>query len=208
MGTDRLFKIGSFEEELATSMGKQLLAHQHEKQLGFDRRATKAVDLINAASQLFDEAGFHSEAEMLTRFLERIAGNKLELKQAVKHPNALVDIEDAPGPSPNGLTWDERRFYDSLPEHKRQELRDLVGEIKPGINPNEDFIGKIKEMHKAKSQPEFFEMESILPGPSDTEAVPGGDAIEFGSLAPEFDRAEELSPLTLLELGKKKVHLF
>jgi hypothetical protein len=140
MGADRLFKIGSFEEELATSMGKQLRAHQHEKQLGFDRRAAKAVDLINAASQLFDEAGFHSEAEALTRFLEKMAGK----------------------------------------EHEHQ---------KPVM----------------EEQPEFFKMKSILPGPSNMETAPGADVIELETLAPEFEKEEELAPLRLLELGKKKV---
>jgi hypothetical protein len=132
MGADRLFKIGSFEEELAASMSKQLRAHQHEKQLGFDRRAAKAVDLINAAAQLFDEAGFYREAESLTSFLEKLA-------------------------------------------HKKEE-----------------------------EHPKFFEMESLLPGKSEAEEVPGSDVIEFESLAPELEKAEELEPLSKL-LDKKKV---
>jgi hypothetical protein len=134
MGADRLFKIGSFEEELAVSMGKQLLFHQHEKQLGFDRRAAKAVDLINAASQLFDEAGFHAEAEMLTRFLEKMAGK----------------------------------------EHEHKE-------------------------------PEFFQMKSLLAPESKMESAPGADVIELETLAPDFEKEEELAPFRLLELGKKKV---
>lgn len=72
-----MFKIGSFEEELAKGMEQKLVARQTENQFSFDRIA-KAVDFLNAASQIFDDTGFYAEAEVLTQLLEKIASNKLQ----------------------------------------------------------------------------------------------------------------------------------
>src|SRR5271163_4365909 len=71
MRNSKMFKMGSFEEELAKGMETKLVSRQTENQFSFDRIA-KAVDFINAASQIFDDTGFYTEAEVLTKMLERI----------------------------------------------------------------------------------------------------------------------------------------
>jgi hypothetical protein len=71
-----MFKQGSIADEICSSMEKELVSHQVEKQHGFSKVA-KAADLLNAAATLFAEAGMSEEAEEITDVLERLA-NRLE----------------------------------------------------------------------------------------------------------------------------------
>jgi hypothetical protein len=88
MGT-KMFKPGSFEEELARGMHERLIANQRENQFHYDQ-LTKAADFVNAAAEIFDETGFHQEAEVLTKLLEKMAQVKkpeiVEFKSLLKEP--------------------------------------------------------------------------------------------------------------------------
>ncbi len=67
-----MFKLASFEEEIYQSMEKQLAANQSEKNHGFSKLA-KATDCLNAAAEIFEQAGMHEEAAEVTEVLQRLA---------------------------------------------------------------------------------------------------------------------------------------
>ncbi len=100
MGT-KMFKLGSFEAELAESMEKTLVTSQLENKYSFDKVA-KAADYINAAAELLDDTGFASEAKVLTKVIERLADDK---------HNELTDEEIS-----NLLLGKPRPAYESFPE--------------------------------------------------------------------------------------------
>lgn len=67
-----MFKIDSFENEILKSMEKSLIANQSEESNGFSKLA-KAVDYLNNAASIFDQAGMHEEASDITKVLESLA---------------------------------------------------------------------------------------------------------------------------------------
>lgn len=66
-----MFKSGSIEKELMSSMEKELVDIQFESQHGFGKLA-KAVDHLNAAATIFDKAGMTSVASDITDVLESL----------------------------------------------------------------------------------------------------------------------------------------
>jgi hypothetical protein len=199
MRNSKMFKMGSFEEELAKGMETKLVSRQNENQFSFDRIA-KAVDFINAASQIFDDTGFYTEAEVLTKMLERIANNQLRPKTAMQWEN---------------LSKEEQEFYHSLPGHIKRKLKSGEGSTLRTDDPAldyADFIDNIKslyqqhKMNKPKEQevPEFLEFQSLGPRTPEV-SIPDDDIIEFESAMPELEKEHELAPLRLMEQNKKKV---
>lgn len=201
MGT-KMFKIGSFEEELAKGMEQKLVSRQTENQFSIDRLA-KAVDFLNAASQIFDDTGFYAEAEVLTQMLEKIAADGLKKKSnSVKHASGWDDLTDR-----------EKAFYESLPSHIKRELKGskTLRTDAPGLD-YADFIYNIKdtyrqhllnEQHK-KKVPEVIEFSSIFPPKMpDAASAPGADVIEFAPLS-----EDEIIPASgeyeLIDEDKKK----
>ena len=69
--SNRMYKTASFEEELYQSMEKQLVANQVEDTHGMKKLA-KAVDYLNAAASIFDQAGFVEEAEAIVDVLNTL----------------------------------------------------------------------------------------------------------------------------------------
>ena len=63
-----MFKLGSFEKELMTSMETKLAENQIENQYQFNKVA-KAIDYLNKAADIFDQSGLKIEAEELTNIL-------------------------------------------------------------------------------------------------------------------------------------------
>lgn len=74
MGT-KMFKLGSFEEELYSSMKKSLVSNQLENKYSLDK-LSKAADYISDAAELLDDTGFKVEADMLTAVLKRLANEQ------------------------------------------------------------------------------------------------------------------------------------
>lgn len=73
-----MFKINSFEDEIYSSMEKSLVKAQTEEQYGFDKLA-KAVNYLNAAAAIFEQAGMLTEADEVTEVLQSIAKEQLNL---------------------------------------------------------------------------------------------------------------------------------
>jgi hypothetical protein len=70
-----MFKLSNFEKELASSMQENLVSNQLDNKYSFDRIA-KAIDLLHSAAEIFDDTGFHVEAEVITLMLEKIASKQ------------------------------------------------------------------------------------------------------------------------------------
>lgn len=68
-----MFKTASFEDELYRSMEKTLTANQSEQKTGL-KRIAQATAYLNAAAELFSQAGLTEEAEEVAEVLEGLAG--------------------------------------------------------------------------------------------------------------------------------------
>lgn len=91
-----MFKIGSFEEEIASGMEKKLISNQLENKYSFEKVA-KAADFIHAAAELLDDTGFHIEAKDLTDILEKLAfkdKEKLDKLSAKKEIEVFENEKD------------------------------------------------------------------------------------------------------------------
>lgn len=73
-----MFKNNSFEDEIYSSMEKSLVKAQTEEQYGFDKLA-KAVNYLNSAAAIFEQAGMLTEADEVTEVLQSIAKEQLNL---------------------------------------------------------------------------------------------------------------------------------
>jgi hypothetical protein len=67
-----MFKTASFEDEIYRSMEKKLVATQVENKYGFKRLA-QAADYLNAAAEIFEQAGMSEQAEEVTEVLQGLA---------------------------------------------------------------------------------------------------------------------------------------
>lgn len=151
MGT-KLFKTESFEKELADAMEESLVFSQSKKESTSSDNIAKAVNFIHSAAEIFDDAGLHVEAEVLTRVLEKIA-NKLEEKE-----EQTLSL--------GALTHEEMKFYQSLPRHMKDDLEKHLKGKTYHIDPT-DFIKEVKMLYKIRKaqEPEILEFESLLGGP-------------------------------------------
>jgi hypothetical protein len=75
-----MFKLGSIENELMRSMKQQLIVNQAEIQTARFNKLAKALDYLNAAAAIFDQAGMQDEAADITKVLEDIIAEQTEGK--------------------------------------------------------------------------------------------------------------------------------
>lgn len=69
-----MFKTASFEEEIYHSMEKSLVENQVEQKHGFNRLA-QAADYLNAAAEIFEQAGMVEHAEEITEVLQGLVSD-------------------------------------------------------------------------------------------------------------------------------------
>ena len=67
-----MFKMASFEEELYRSMEKNLVSNQTENVYGFKKLA-QAIDDLNAAAHIFEQAGMSDQAAQITEVLQELS---------------------------------------------------------------------------------------------------------------------------------------
>ena len=67
-----MFKTGSCAAELSAAMAKNMVSNQIENKYGF-AKLSKAIDYLNSAAKLFENAGMNAEAEMVVNFLQSLA---------------------------------------------------------------------------------------------------------------------------------------
>jgi len=73
-----MFKMGSFEIELAQSMANHLKGNRLEKKAEADQmhrvvQGAKAVDCLNTAATILEHLGLTTEAEVIVDVLQKIA---------------------------------------------------------------------------------------------------------------------------------------
>lgn len=78
-----MFKQSNFEDEIYKSMEKQLVSKQVEDNYGFKRLA-QATDYLNAAAEIFEQAGMTDRANEITEVLLDLS-KKLSNKTANKN---------------------------------------------------------------------------------------------------------------------------
>lgn len=70
-----MFSKQSSEDEIATAMSTELKLNSSQKsRVSFDKLA-KAIDYLSTAAEMFDDVGLSSEAEEVTKLLEKIASD-------------------------------------------------------------------------------------------------------------------------------------
>lgn len=67
-----MFRTGSFEDEIYRSMETSLVKNQVENTYGIQKLA-KAVDFLNTAAEIFDQAGMSEESRQITEILRSLA---------------------------------------------------------------------------------------------------------------------------------------
>ncbi len=70
-----MFKTSSFEQEIIEGMEKSLIGNQIENKYSFDK-ISRAADYLNSAAEILDDTGMYTEAEIITKLLEKIASSK------------------------------------------------------------------------------------------------------------------------------------
>jgi hypothetical protein len=68
----KLFNVSNFEDELYRSMENTLIKNQAENTHGFNKLA-RAIELLNTAASIFDQAGMLQEAVDITSILNALA---------------------------------------------------------------------------------------------------------------------------------------
>lgn len=73
-----MFKLGSFDGELRSSMEKILVAQNVEKQFGFDK-LNKAIENLNSAAKILEGAGMTQLSDQIDKIISDITA---ELSQS------------------------------------------------------------------------------------------------------------------------------
>ncbi len=68
----KLFNMSNFEDEIYRSMETTLAKNQTENTYRFQKLA-KAVDFLNTAAEIFDQAGMLEESRQITEILRSLA---------------------------------------------------------------------------------------------------------------------------------------
>ena len=90
-----MFKLGSFENELMSSMAVNL-AKDAEEQYQINKVA-KAIDYLNAAADIFDKSGMYKEADEITRIMGSIAGDQLVSEADFDMSKLISSLKDLGG---------------------------------------------------------------------------------------------------------------
>ena len=140
MGT-KMFKLGSFEEELASSMEKGLVSNQLENKFSFDKIA-KVADYLSAAAELLDDTGHSAEADMVTKVLARLAG--------AEDNNNSYDLQD-----------NEEDEEVEVPDEIIIEPLDQELFVTPKSSPGSDPLDVDFKTNEITEKPEYLEFKSI-----------------------------------------------
>jgi hypothetical protein len=90
-----MFKKASFENELASSMEKELVGNQLDNKYSFNKLA-KVADYLNSAAELLDDTGYGAEADMVMKVLAQLAGEPNPSEDEVVLKEDEFDFEDEP----------------------------------------------------------------------------------------------------------------
>lgn len=88
-----MFEKKSAADELANFMQRKLIANAVDESFSIDK-LEKAVDYLNSAADLFEDAGMHAEAEAVTKVIEKLANVPTDTSLAEEAPPAALDVDD------------------------------------------------------------------------------------------------------------------
>lgn len=71
-----MFKPDGFEEELYSSMKKNLATNSREESLKEKKANFKAVNFLNSVAEILEKSGFANQAEVITSFMNKRVGLK------------------------------------------------------------------------------------------------------------------------------------
>ena len=120
--TDRLFKFGSFEDELMKGMEKQLSSVQKDRKIS---KVAKAFDYLSSAAELFDDAGRTKEAEVITKLIEKFA-----------HIDDLIEEELLK----QDLSQQMSGLMPLSFKEEHEEIRPLADQLEPELDPLADLL--------------------------------------------------------------------
>lgn len=169
-----MFKIGSFEEELVSSMNKSLISNQLENKYSFDK-ISKAADYIGAAAELLDDTGFISQANALTTILQSLAaGKELEMVPEIIDetiPNQIImePLEQEIPVEPKKWTVKQEApaglfpLKVENPEKGKQEARIVEDKSVPPEEPLNKYDPNFwdDKFNSPTETPEYFDIKSI-----------------------------------------------
>lgn len=146
--SSNLFRVETFEEEIAKSMQSRLVSNRAKKQYSFDKIA-KAADFINTAAEILDDTGFAAEAEILVQVLEKLAAGP-DKKKAL----ATKGIGE--------LTEAEMKFFDSLSPSMKKILEQHVRKSPDGRGYDMgEFVDELKLLYQIRKREPMIEMDSL-----------------------------------------------
>lgn len=157
----QLFNRQSSEKDLIAGMQKSLVSNQLDNKLSLDKLA-KVADYIGAAAELLDDTGFTAEAAVLTKVLQKLAGDDK------KHIQDMID-EELNGPVTKDVIIDEEPFN---PFADQQIDVEELG-AKP-LDLENDF-------NKPEASPEFLQFKSMPAAVAPKNVTP--EYMQFQSIA-------------------------
>lgn len=126
-----MFKT-AFEDEIYRSMEKKLVANQDDENLGLSKLA-KATDYLNAAAEIFEQAGMVGPAEEITEVLQDVA-----IEQLTSQAFSIEDI----------TKLDKGTLHDLLANSAPAQFINLAKKILSVVSGEKKATETIKEMLK------------------------------------------------------------
>lgn len=136
-----MFKMGSFEAELAQTMAARLRDNRLDKKAEADQNArivqsAKVVECLNTAATLLDRLGRAKEAEVITLVLEKLADKSKEqerterfIQETEKFLTEELDKEEEPKEFEMASLLHEPKDEEDLGE-QIIEMRSIAGKKK------------------------------------------------------------------------------
>lgn len=102
-----MFNKNSSASEIEQSMERGIVSAELNKQTEGLNKIAVAIDHLNAAAELFDDAGMYRAAEYTTSLLEVVAKKKKPKKKPSKKSEKKSDKKSKKDPATDGLTSDK-----------------------------------------------------------------------------------------------------
>src|SRR5574338_389811 len=207
--SSNMFKTANFEDEIYRSMEKKLVANQDDENHGLSKIA-KATDYLNAAAEIFEQAGMTGPAEEINNVMQDLAQqftNKTLVFGTYQPPTSFDD------PSLMGLMVFEQRLRmapTEVLEKKKDQLIEKLNHHAMDLVLNPDIKNKVraqelrheidnieKELERRSKMSKKEAMEQLTSRAFSLEDLAG---LDKGTL---HDLLEHSAPAQLVGLAKK-----
>ena len=138
-----MFKLGSFEKELASSMETSLISNRMENKFSFDKIA-KVADYLSAAAELLDDTGHLVEADMVTKILAKLAGEESadenDSKTRFETPEGLLSMEEMKARNPAEVADPDADLIEALEDLDEHPLEQELF-VEPKTLASKEYLG-------------------------------------------------------------------